>query len=164
MWERPWKQTRSDGSLLYAAVMIIMVAHINHHQPVVCHAMLCKSSTPHKPAHNISMYYLLASIGLNYYCVTRAPLLFLRGWVALYFKVCLSVCLLGIRHTWPNLHFFQFVKTYMPYTDPIAMVPSRIKQCRLIMIQYHQAPTIAVLYWPSTQLPHPVTHSWANWI
>ena len=63
------------------------------------------------------------------------------------------------------------------HTDP---VPSRINQyCliltnpllwpnnidyRLILTQYHQVPTLAVLYWHSTQLHHLVTHSWANWV
>ena len=40
----------------------------------------------------------------------------------------------GIDVTWPDLHFFQYIKAYMPYTD---QVPSRINQ-------YYQVPTIAV--------------------
>ena len=35
------------------------------------------------------------------------------------------------------------------YTDP---VPPSTNQYRLILIQCHQVPTIAALYWPSTQL------------
>ena len=33
-----------------------------------------------------------------------------------------------------------------------------------VPLNLYQVPTIAVLYWPSTQLHHLVTHSWANWI
>ena len=41
-------------------------------------------------------------------------------------------------------------------------VPSRINWYHLILTQYHQVPTIAVLYCPSTQLYHLVTHSLAR--
>ena len=34
----------------------------------------------------------------------------------------------------------------------------------LLLTQYHHVQTTAVLYWPSTQVHHLVTHSWANWI
>ena len=39
-----------------------------------------------------------------------------------------------------------------------------LKLDRLILTQYRQVPTIAVLYWPSTQLYRLVTDSWDNWI
>ena len=47
-----------------------------------------------------------------------------------------------------------------PYTIPVLLSTN---QYRLTLTQYHQVPTIAVPYWPSTQLHHLVTHSWANW-
>ena len=50
----------------------------------------------------------------NEHCFLRAPLLLLRSWVALSFKVCLLLCLLGIPDPWPNLHFFRYIKSYMP--------------------------------------------------
>ena len=37
----------------------------------------------------------------------------------------------------------------MPYTDPVL---SRINRYRLVLTQYHPAPTIAVFYWQSTPL------------
>ena len=77
-----------------------------------------------------------------YNCVSRAPLLFLRSWVALSLKVCLSV-----RYP-PILALYQQLRT----------------ETANMLTQYHQVPTIAVLYWPSTQLHHLVMHSWANWI
>ena len=45
-------------------------------------------------------------------CVTRAPLLyFIRSWVALSFKVVSqSVSEWGIRDTYPDLHFVQYIK------------------------------------------------------
>ena len=54
------------------------------------------------------------------YCVTRASLLyFIRSWVALSFKVCESVSPSGIRDTCPDLHFVQYIKAFMPSTDPV---------------------------------------------
>ena len=40
-----------------------------------------------------------------------------------------SNSLLGIGNTWPDLHFFQYIKAYMPYND---QVPSRINQDRIL--------------------------------
>ena len=82
-------------------------------------------------------------------CVTRVPLLFfIRTWVALFYKVCESV------------------------RDPRHL--SRSPLCSLYkgtnalfwpsIINYKLPPPHSVLYWPSTQLHHLVTHSWANWI
>ena len=36
---------------MVAAVMIIIVAHINHHQPVVCHALQVFDPTQTHPQH-----------------------------------------------------------------------------------------------------------------
>ena len=83
-------------------------------------------------------------------CFTSAPFLFLRSSSSTFFP-CLSVSEWGIGVTRTNSHLFQFIKAYKPNTEP---VPSRINWYRLILTHYHQVPTIAVLYWPSTQL-HP---------
>ena len=74
------------------------------------------------------------------HCVTRAPLLyFIRSWVALSFKaVSQSVSQSAICNTCADLHFLQYIKAWRS---------SR-----------------SVLYWPSSQLHHLVTHSWADWI
>ena len=58
------------------------------------------------------------------YCVTRAPLLyFIRSWVALSFKVVSqSVSLSGMRDTLPNLHFVQYIKVSMPFTESISSI------------------------------------------
>ena len=64
-------------------------------------------------------------------CVTRSPLLFLRSWVALSFKVCEWVkhrC-----HPTKSPSFFQYTKASMPYTD---LMLSRINHYHLILTQY----------------------------
>ena len=59
---------------------------------------------------------------------SRAPLLFLRSWVALSFKVC------------PCVRYPPVLALYHQFRTEIAN----------LLTQYHQVPTIAVLYWPST--------------
>ena len=83
------------------------------------------------------------------YCVTRAPLLyFIRSWVALSFKVCEWV-----RHPW---HLSR---------SPLCSIYKGINALYWpSIINYQLLPPNSVLYWPSTQLHHLVTHSWANWI
>ena len=85
-------------------------------------------------------------------CVTRAPLLyFIRSWVALSFK-CESVSE-SVRHVWH------------PSKSPLF---ARYKGMNVLywpsIINYQLLPPHSVIYWPSTQLHHLVTHSWANWI
>ena len=70
------------------------------------------------------------------YCVTRAPFILLGASWLYYLSKSLSQ--LGIGVTWPDLHFF--LSQYWP---------NNINN-RLIVTQYHQVPTIAALYWPST--------------
>ena len=66
-------------------------------------------------------------------CVTRAPLLyFVRSGVALSFKVCESVSQSGIREICPNLHFLQYIKAWMPSTDPV----SSITNCYRLIVSY----------------------------
>ena len=67
----------------------------------------------------------------------------------------------GICVTRLNFHFFSIYKGIQAL---YCTVPLRINWNRLILTQCHQIPTIAVQYWPSRQLHHLVTHSWANWI
>ena len=70
---------------------------------------------------------------------------------------------------WMN-HFWQnsnIELSQIGYRTPLTHAlywPSAIKNQPnwLILTQHHQAPTIAVLYWPSTQLDHLVVHSWAK--
>ena len=47
--------------------------------------------------------------------------------------ILMSVCMSGIGNTRPNLHFFQYIQAYKPFTDP---VPPNIKQYQLILIKY----------------------------
>ena len=110
-------------------------------------AMLCKSSTPHKPTHNTSMYYLLASNGLNYYCVMRAPLLLLWSWVALSFFVFLWVSEVFVIPVQIST-FFQYILIYegiQALGRPIILVSSITNWYLLILTLYHQLPTIDVL-------------------
>ena len=105
-------------------------------------AMLCKSSTPHKPGHNISMYYLLASNGLNYYCVMRAPLLLLWSWVALFVFLWVSeVSVIPVQISpffqyilisegiqalgWPSIINYQLVP---PHTDSVPPTTNQLNR------------------------------------
>ena len=56
----------------------------------------------------------------------------------------------GIGDTCPDLHFLQYIKAWMSSTDPVSSITNCYR--------------LSVLYWPSTQLHHLVTHSWANCI
>ena len=91
-------------------------------------------------------------------CISRAPLLLLRSWVALSCRVCLHMSWGSVSPDQISV-FSQYVKAYKSYAD---IVPARINQFHLILTQYHQVPMIAVLYWPSTQLHNLLMHSWAN--
>ena len=66
------------------------------------------------------------------------------------FGVCLSLS--GTSSTRDLMSTFSIYKGI----QALYPVPSRINR-------YHQEPNIAVLYWPSTQLHHLVTYSWAAW-
>ena len=44
----------------------------------------------------------------------------------------------------PDLHFVQYIKASMPSTDPVTLPITN--QYHLILTQYHQVPTIALLY------------------
>ena len=81
----------------------------------------------------------------------RSILILIRSSVALSFKVCESVS--ESRHPWqlsrsPLCSIYNGKSTlYWPSINNYQLVPP------------HSVP-----YWPSTQLHHLVTHSWANWI
>ena len=45
----------------------------------------------------------------------------------------MSVSVWGIGNTWPNLYFFQYIKAYKPFADP---VPPNTKQYQLILTKY----------------------------
>ena len=69
-------------------------------------------------------------------------------YVALSFKVCPSV-----RHAWH------------PSRSPLCAIYKSINALYWpSLINSQLLPPHSVLYWPSTQLHHLVTHSWANWI
>ena len=69
-------------------------------------------------------------------------------WVALSFKVCEWV-----RHPWDLSR------------SPLCSIYKRTNVLYWAsIINYQLLPLQSVLYWPSTQLHHLVTHSWANWI
>ena len=85
-----------------------------------------------------------------------STLILIRSWVVLSFKVCQSVRKALVT---PDQ-----ISTFSIYKVINALHwPNNINYC-LILTQYHQVPTIAVLNWPSTQLHQIVTHSWANLI
>ena len=46
---------------------------------------------------------------------------------------CLSVSVSGISNTRPNLYFFQYIKAFKPFADP---VPPKTKQFQLILTKY----------------------------
>ena len=101
------------------------------------------------PAASVSKTNSLFCFTFFQNCVARAPpLYFIRSWVALSFKVCLSV-----RHPW---HLTRSPLRII-YKGIDALYWPRV-------INYQLPPPHSVLYWPSTQLHHLVTHSWANWI
>ena len=141
MWERPWKQTRSDGSLLYAAAMIIMVAHINHHQPVVCHALQVFDPTQTHPQHlNVLLIgFKWAELLLRYESSTPTSM-------ELSSSLRLSVSQWGIRNTCPNLTFFSIHFNIWRHTSPR-------------LTQYHQLPTGTASYWLCTTNYQPTKQS-----
>ena len=50
-------------------------------------------------------FHIFVTARLSFHdCVTRAPLLLLRSWVALSFKVCLSIYEVSVTDTRTNLH------------------------------------------------------------
>ena len=84
---------------------------------------------------------------INNDCLTRARLILLKSYVALSFKVChSSVCEASVS---PDL----------TSTDQVTSITNWY---RLILTQYHLVPTIAIIYWPSTQLHHLVTRRWVG--
>ena len=83
---------------------------------------------------------------------------FSEAWVALSFLVCQWGTW---QNTWQNLHFFLNIWIHegiQAWCWPCIITGTSL------LAHCHQEPTIAVLYWPSTQLHHIVINSWANWI
>ena len=50
---------------------------------------------------------------------------------------------LWVSVTWPDLHFFQYIKAWMPSFD---LWSHQLSSIRLILTRYHQVSTIAVQY------------------
>ena len=89
------------------------------------------------------------------------------GWVALSFLVRLSVRPSRCGDIRPNLHFFQYIQTYKPYTNPLPLknqtvlsytdpVPPSTNQYRPILTQHHQRLTSSAFNWPSTTKYQPL--------
>ena len=130
---------------------------------------------PQLPRSKQTSFSKVAAVGeeLNELEIAWLSLNFIlyTSWVALYSVVCEWVSESGIGVTRPNLHFFQYIQAYKPYTDPI---PPITNQYQHKMTHYHQLPTSIAIYWPSTVLSsnnqdkfiihHLVTHSWANFL